>query len=146
MKDDDRLELAGQKLRWLKLPGMAEQLGPLLAKAASENLTVLDVVDRLCDEEKASRLRNAIGRRIRDARFPEVNTVDAFDFDFCPVRKKLRTRYLALHDLAFLDKGVNPLFIGIPGTGNTQPAQHPLSLRELQGEGDGHRPDASASR
>jgi len=119
VKDDDRLELAGQKLRWLKLPGMAEQLGPLLAKAASENLTVLDVVDRLCDEEKASRLRNAIGRRIRDARFPEVNTVDAFDFDFCPVRKKLRTRYLALHDLAFLDKGVNPLFIGIPGTGKT---------------------------
>jgi hypothetical protein len=96
---------------------MAEQLGPLLAKAAKENLTVLDVVDRLCDEEKASRLRNAIGRRIRDARFPELNTVDAFDFDFCPVRKKLRARYLALHDLAFLDKDVNPLFIGIPGTG-----------------------------
>lgn len=119
MKDDDRLELARQKLRWLKLPGMADQLGPLVTKAAKDNLTVLEVVDRLCDEEKASRLRNAIGRRIRDARFPELNTVDAFDFDFCPVRKKLRARYLALHDLAFLDKGVNPLFIGIPGTGKT---------------------------
>jgi DNA replication protein DnaC len=34
-------------------------------------------------------------------------------------RKKLRARYLALHDLAFLAKGVNPLFIGIPGTGKT---------------------------
>jgi DNA replication protein DnaC len=119
VKDDDLLELARQKLRWLKLPGMAEQLGPLLAKAAKDNLTVLDVVDRLCDEEKASRLRNAIKRRIHDARFPELNTIDAFDFDFCPVRKKLRARYLALHDLAFLDKGVNPLFIGIPGTGKT---------------------------
>ena len=119
MKEDDLLELVRQKLRWLKLPGMAEQLGPLLAKAAKDNLTVLDVVDRLCDEEKASRLRNAIGRRIRDARFPELNTIDAFDFDFCPVRKKLRARYLALHDLAFLDKGINPLFIGVPGTGKT---------------------------
>ncbi len=119
MKDDDRLDLVREKLRWLRLPGMAEQLGSLVAKAAKDNLTVLDVVDRLCDEEKASRLRNAIGRRIRDARFPELNTVDAFDFDFCPVRKKLRARYLALHDLAFLDKGVNPLFIGIPGTGKT---------------------------
>jgi DNA replication protein DnaC len=116
---DDQLDLAIQKLRWLRLPGMAEQLGPILARAARENLSGLEIVDRLCDEEKASRLRNAVARRIRDARFPEVNTVDAFDFDFCPVRKKLRNRYLALHDLAFIDKGVNPLFIGVPGTGKT---------------------------
>jgi DNA replication protein DnaC len=116
---EDLLDVACEKLRWLRLPGMAEQLGPLLDKAAKDNLTILDVVDRLCDEEKASRLRNAVARRIRDARFPEVNTVDAFDFDFCPIRKKLRARYLALHDLAFIDKGVNPLFIGIPGTGKT---------------------------
>lgn len=119
MKDEDLLELTRQKLRWLKLPGMAEQLAPLLAKAAKDNISVLDVVDRLCDEEKASRMRNAIKRRIANARFPELNTVDAFDFDFCPVRKKVRARYLALHDLAFLDKGVNPLFIGVPGTGKT---------------------------
>ena len=31
----------------------------------------------------------------------------------------MRARYLALHDLAFLDKGINPLFIGTPGTGKT---------------------------
>ncbi|HTP49480.1 MAG TPA: IS21-like element helper ATPase IstB [Anaeromyxobacteraceae bacterium] len=119
MKQDDLLEMVREKLRWLRLPGMADQLGPLLEKAAKENLAALEVVDRLCDEEKASRLRNSVARRIRDARFPEVNTVDAFDFDFCPVRKKLRARYLALHDLAFIDKGVNPLFVGIPGTGKT---------------------------
>jgi len=119
VKQDDLLEMVREKLRWLRLPGMADQLGPLLEKAAKENLAALEVVDRLCDEEKASRLRNSVARRIRDARFPEVNTVDAFDFDFCPVRKKLRARYLALHDLAFIDKGVNPLFVGIPGTGKT---------------------------
>ena len=119
MKETDLQEMVSEKLRWLRLPGMADQLGPLLEKAAKDNLAALEVVDRLCDEEKASRLRNSVARRIRDARFPEVNTVDAFDFDFCPVRKKLRARYLALHDLAFIEKGVNPLFIGIPGTGKT---------------------------
>lgn len=44
-----------------------------------------------------------------------------------PARKKLRARYLALHDLSFFDKGINkginplfiPLFIGIPGTDQT---------------------------
>ena len=119
MKEDDEIALTMQKLKWLRLPGMAEQLRPVLATAAKDNLSVLQAVDRLCDEEKASRLRNAVNRRIQDAKFPEINTVDAFDFDFCPVRKKVRARYLALHDLAFLEKGVNPLFIGVPGTGKT---------------------------
>ncbi len=88
-------------------------------RRSQERRAIRQAIDRLCDEEKASRLRNAVDRRIRDARFPEVNTVDAFDFDFCPVRKKVRARYLALHDLAFIDKGINPLFIGTPGTGKT---------------------------
>lgn len=119
MKTEDRLALTIEKLRWLKLPGMARQISELLAKAARENLSALEVVDRLCDEEKANRLRNAIVRRVRDATFPEINTVEGFDFDYCPIRKKLRGRYLALHDLAFLEKGINPLFIGTPGTGKT---------------------------
>jgi DNA replication protein DnaC len=118
MKDDE-IELVMQKLKWLRLPGMADQLRPVLSKAAKENLPALQAVDRLCDEEKASRLRNAVKRRIHDARFPEVNTVDAFNFDFCPVRKKARGRYLALHDLAFIEKGQNVLFLGLPGTGKT---------------------------
>ena len=116
---DDGIEYLIQKLRWLRLPGMAEHVRAILARAVKENLTAQDVVDRLCDEEKGSRLRSAVTRRIRDARFPEINTVDGFDFDFDPARKKLRTRYLALHDLAFLEKGINPLFIGVPGTGKT---------------------------
>jgi DNA replication protein DnaC len=120
MKDDhDSIDLLVQKLRWLRLPGMAKLVPQLFELAAKDNLSTLDVVHRLCDEEKQSRLRSAVERRIRDARFPEVNTVDAFDFDFDPARKKLRTRYLALHDLAFVDKGINPLFIGHPGTGKT---------------------------
>jgi len=118
MKDDE-LEMLLEKLRWLRLPGMARIVRELLADAAKKNWTHLDVVQCLCDEERKSRVDGAIKRRIHDARFPEVNTVDAFDFDFDPCRKKLKARYLALHDLAFLGKGVNPLFIGHPGTGKT---------------------------
>lgn len=115
----DSIDLLVQKLRWLRLPGMAKILPSLIALATRDNLSTLDAVHRLADEEKQSRLRSAVERRIRDARFPEINTVDGFDFDFDPARKKMRARYLALHDLAFLDKGLNPLFIGHPGTGKT---------------------------
>lgn len=117
--DDGTLDLLLQKLRALRLHGMAHLLPALLDKAGKENLTPLDVLHRLCDDERAYRMKGAVNRRIKDARFPELNTVDGFDFDFDPVRKKLRARYLALHDLTFLDKGINPLFIGIPGAGKT---------------------------
>lgn len=119
MKDDDLLNLVIQKFRWLRLPGIAARLKDVVEHARAENLSALQVADRLADEEKASRLRSAVDRRVRDARFPEINTVDAFDFDFDSDRKKIRARYLALHDLSFLDQGVNPLFIGIPGAGKT---------------------------
>lgn len=119
MKHDDELEQVLAKLKWLRLPGMGRALRGLLEKAAAENLTTQDVISRLCDEEKASRLKSAIDAKVKGARFPEVNTVDGFNFDFCPVRKKLKARYLALHDVSFLDKGINPLFIGSPGTGKT---------------------------
>jgi DNA replication protein DnaC len=118
-RDKDALELLVQKLRWLRLPGMARFVEEILAEAARKNLSPLEVVDRLCDEEKKSRIDSAVKRRITEARFPEVNTVDAFHFDFDACRKKLKARYLALHDLTFLDRGVNPLFIGNPGTGKT---------------------------
>lgn len=119
MTHDDTIDLLRQKLRWLRLPGMVQLLPQLLEQARQDNLTTLDVIDRLCDEERASRMKSAVERRIKDAKFPELNTIDGFNFDFDPVRKKLRARYLALHDLSFLAKGINPLFIGIPGTGKT---------------------------
>ena len=119
MDDDDLLALVRQKLRWLKLPGMHEALEGILEQASEENISALEVVSRLCDEERASRTRRAIARRVKQASFPEVNTIDGFDFDFSPARRKIRGRYLALHDLAFLEPGINPLFIGSPGTGKT---------------------------
>lgn len=119
MKDDDEVELTLQKLKWLRLPGMARALRELLAKAAVENLTSCEVLGRLCDEEKASRMRSAVAAKVKGARFPEVNTIDGFNFDFDPVRRKLKSRYLGLHDVTFIEKGINPLFIGTPGTGKT---------------------------
>ncbi len=119
MKDDDLLQLVIDKLRWLKLPGMVQELSAILERAKEENLSALAVISALADVERASRIRSAVNRRIRDAKFPEINTVDGFNFDFDAARRKLRSRYLALHDLAFLQRGINPIFIGTPGTGKT---------------------------
>ena len=119
MKRSDKLEIVREKLRWLRLPGMLEALDEILEEAKKKNLTATDVADRLCDAEKRSRIRRSIARRISNAQFPEVNTIDAFDFTHDPIRKRLKGRYLALCDMAFLEPGKNPLFLGKPGTGKT---------------------------
>jgi len=119
MTIDDDISLLIEKLKWLRLPGMAETLKAVLEAQKKKNLTTLEALTRLCDEEKQSRLGRAIERRIAAARFPEVNTIDQFDFDFDAGRKKIRARYLALHDLSFIGKNQNVLFIGTPGTGKT---------------------------
>jgi len=119
MNSSDDIELLRQKLRSLRLPGMATMLEDIVLCASRENLTILESMNRLADEEVASRTRSTISRRVKDAKFPEVNTIDAFDFEFSAERKAMRSRYLALHDLTFLERGINPLFIGIPGAGKT---------------------------
>ena len=119
MNQDDKLALLSQKLRALRLIGMADAVAEVLERAAKNNLTTLDVIDQLADEERQGRRKRAVASRIRDAHFPEINTIDAFDFSCAPVRKRIKARYLALHDMAFLEHGTNPLFIGTPGTGKT---------------------------
>lgn len=119
MKSELDLAAVLAKLKWLRLPGMARELEALLARARKDNLTPLQIADALADAEKMSRIKSAIERRIRGARFAEINTIDSFDFAWDPPRKKIRSRYLALHDLVFLDRAVCPIFLGNPGTGKT---------------------------
>jgi DNA replication protein DnaC len=119
MKHSDTEEYLREKLRWLRLPGMLECLSGILDEARKSNLTPIEVADRLCDAEKVSRKRRSIDRKISSAKFPEINTVDGFDFEHDATRKKIKGRYLALCDMSFLERGVNPLFLGKPGTGKT---------------------------
>jgi DNA replication protein DnaC len=133
MKTEDLRAQVLDKLKWLRLPGMAAALEAVLDRAQKNNLTVLEAIDQLLDEERRSRIGRSVDRRIKDARFPELNTIDGFNFDFDPARKKLRARYLGLHDLGFLQTGINPLFIGVPGTGKTFLARA-LAYKACQGQ------------
>ena len=86
MNTSDKIALLIAKLRSLRLIGMADTMPELLERAAKKNFTTLEVLDRLCDEERQGRRQRAVERRIKQAHFPEVNTVDAFDLAWKTIR------------------------------------------------------------
>jgi DNA replication protein DnaC len=73
-------ELIVAQARGLKMPGLARAYEPLGRQAREEHRTHEDYLHEALAAEQASRLQSAIRNRIHDARFPEIKTLDAFDF------------------------------------------------------------------
>jgi DNA replication protein DnaC len=72
---------------------------------------------RLTERELLDRERRAAERRIRDANFPVLKTIDTFDFKAQPSINEQLVRELMRGE--YIGKKENVLLIGNPGTGKT---------------------------
>lgn len=109
-----RLE-AGFKL--LKMPGAARAWRSLAREAQSQGQSYESFLAALIDLELQSRQENRLKLHLREARFPQVKTLDTFDFTAQPSVSK--TRILSLARGEFLKNGESAVFVGPPGTGKT---------------------------
>lgn len=66
--------------RALKLPGMARTFEGLARQARDAHWPHEDYLQEVLSAELASRHESVIRQRLREAPFPEVKTLDAFDF------------------------------------------------------------------
>ena len=66
--------------RALKLPGVARAFEPLARQAREADWPHEDYLHEVLSAEQASRHESVIRQRLREARFPEVKTLDTFDF------------------------------------------------------------------
>src|SRR3974377_1156666 len=73
-------ELIVAQARDLKMPGLAGAYEPLGRQAREEHWTHEDYLHEVLAAEQSSRMESAVRHRIHDARFPEMKTLDAFDF------------------------------------------------------------------
>ena len=109
------IETIQAQLKGLRLPVAAAEIETVLAK---QNRAVsLGWVSELLQREQDARRENSLNARIRAARFPEVTSLEAFDFNFNPDIDEDKIRELAT--LKFIDQNQIALFLGAPGVGKT---------------------------
>ena len=104
-------------LKNLRLGGMAEMLPVRCHEARAQEIDDEEFIRRLVDDEFSRRKNNLASRRVKAARFPEVYTLENFDFSFnASIPKKT---ILSLMSTAFVSMCQNVLFVGPPGVGKT---------------------------
>lgn len=101
----------------LKMPGLSKRLDELVRRAAAENMTALDVLEDALSTEVASREASSVRHRLREAHFPDLLTLDTFDFTQAAGVDKAQV--LALAKGSFVDEKQNVVFVGPVGTGKT---------------------------
>lgn len=106
-----------RKLKHLRLSGIAEVLTVRNQQAISGDLSYVEFLELLVEDELNRRRDRLFARRVKKAGLPEKKTIDAFDFTFnSKIPKKL------VFDLAtarFVTEARGVLFIGPPGVGKS---------------------------
>ena len=101
----------------LRLSGLLQSIDIRLQEANGNALTHEDFLELILQDELNIRNERIIQRRIKQARFPVIKTIEDFDFSFNPEIKQRQ-----IYDLAtcqFIAKPEDVLFIGPPGVGKT---------------------------
>jgi DNA replication protein DnaC len=75
---------------------------------------------RLCERELSDREQRACTRRLKAARFPQVQSLDTFDFTAQPSLN--RVLIVELSRCEFIDRRESVILLGGPGTGKTHGA------------------------
>ena len=81
--------LLGHHLKQLKLPTILREYDKVAREAAREGIDHATYLLRLVELELIDRERRVVERRIRQARFPAVKSLDTFDFTAIPSLNKM---------------------------------------------------------
>ncbi|MCP4244491.1 MAG: ATP-binding protein [bacterium] len=105
----------------LRMRDAAEALSEMLPKAATKRVIVLEVMEAVLQHQSARAAERRIIRRIDGAKFPDMPTLETFDFDFQTGID--RGLVLDLATLAWMDRNEDLVLIGQSGTGKSHIAK-----------------------
>ena len=119
MTDTPQL-LLGHHLKALKLPTFLREYDKLARQCATEGVEHTGYLLRLAELELIERERRMVERRIKEARFPAVKSLDSFNFTALPSLNK--TLVLELARSEYVLRRDNVIAVGNSGTGKSHVA------------------------
>ena len=119
MTDAPQILLA-HHLKALKLPTFLREYDKLARQCATEGVEHTGYLLRLAELELIERERRMVERRIKEARFPAVKSLDSFDFTALPSLNK--TLVLELARSEYVLRRENVIAVGNSGTGKSHVA------------------------
>jgi len=109
------LDTVRNQLKQLRLATAAREIEEVLSK--NKKAASLGWVRELLEREIDARRESALRLRLKQAKFPEVTTIETFDWGFNPEINEEAIRGLA--NLEFIPQNRIALLLGSPGTGKT---------------------------
>lgn len=106
----------------LRIPLSAAELDAVLAQAEKQRWSPLEFLERLIGPQADQRRQRTIERRIREARFKEVKTLEGFDWLF-NAKAIDRTQIETLATGEFIRRGDNLVVAGQSGVGKSHIVQ-----------------------
>ena len=110
-------QLLEQQLIQLRLPAMRQEYVAQAKVAIAKGLGHIDYLANLIEAETQQRHQRSVQRRLREARFPYLKTLD--DYDFTYPKRIDRMKLKDIFTLHFLDHHANVIIVGTCGLGKT---------------------------
>jgi DNA replication protein DnaC len=101
----------------LKMPGALEGLDDVLSRVDGGELAGGEAIESLLGAQITLRNNRRLQAAMRSSRLPAIKTLADFDFSFQPSVK--REQVESLHQLGFVERKENVVFLGPPGVGKT---------------------------
>ena len=117
MTSVSRHERISGQLVDLKMPGALEALDEVIRRVDSGSLSGSEAIEQLLGAQIALRNNRRLEAAMRSSRLPAVKRLADFDFTFQPSLR--REQIDSLHELDFLRRKENVVFLGPPGVGKT---------------------------
>lgn len=109
--------LIQEHLAYLKLADIQAHYEPLATEATAKRWAHVEYLQRLLEGEYRARQGRAIERRVREARFPVIKTLDQFRWDWPKKINELQIK--DLFRLTFVEKKTNVIVMGGVGLGKS---------------------------
>ncbi len=112
-----REAVISEHLRGLKMPGASREYQSLARQARDGGWAYEEFLRQVLEAEMRSRQERTAARRLQEAHFPDIKTMDQLDWD--ALKGISRPKLLELSSCAYLDRAEDIILAGPIGTGKT---------------------------